>query len=150
LGALPRPAGFRLPADAEIDLAFDDGERFVPGMAVRRRTTALGPTLQEDLVAFGGFARCEHGDVLADDVESGRVVLGFDNELFHSHPEFPSLRHVPGTPLPHTVTASRTGLWPSTCVHSMHAESSRSDGASAATPRTASSIVVRARAAPRQ
>src|SRR5262249_26632114 len=84
-----RHAGLRLPADAEIDLAFDDEERFVPGMAVRRRTTALGPTLQEDLVAFGGFAPCEHGGVLADDVESGRVVLRFDDERFHSHPEFP-------------------------------------------------------------
>src|SRR4030095_3184917 len=65
----------RLVTDAEIDLAVDDKKRLVPRMAMRWRATALGPTLQEDLIALRRFARCEHGDMFADDVERRRVIL---------------------------------------------------------------------------
>jgi hypothetical protein len=54
-------------------------------MTVRRRATAFGTTLKEDLVASGRLARCEHGHVLADDVEGGRVILRRDDERFHGH-----------------------------------------------------------------
>jgi hypothetical protein len=85
-GALRRRS--RLVADAEIDLPLGDEEGLVPGMTVRRRPTALGPTLEEDFIAFGGFARCEHGDVFADDIEWARVVLWCDDERFCRHPGF--------------------------------------------------------------
>ena len=52
---------------------------------MRRRATALGTALKEDLIAFGRLARREHGDVLADDVESSRVVLGRDDKRFRCH-----------------------------------------------------------------
>src|SRR6185369_5327675 len=75
----------RFGADAEVDLALDDVEGLVPGMAMRWRAAAFGPTLEEDLIAFRRFARCEHGDVFADDVERRRVILGRDHERFHGH-----------------------------------------------------------------
>src|SRR5512135_2934314 len=75
----------RLGTDAEIDGTLDDEEGLVPRMTVRRRACALGPTLEENLIAFGRFARCEHGDVFADDVERMRVILWFDNKRFRRH-----------------------------------------------------------------
>jgi hypothetical protein len=51
-------------------------------MTVRRRATALGPTLEEDLIALGRFGRSKHCDVFADDVERRRVVPGRDDERF--------------------------------------------------------------------
>src|SRR5205085_2631794 len=76
----------RLGTNAEIDLALHDKEGLIPGMTVRRRATALGPALQEDLIALGRLARSEHGDVFAPrDVERSRVILWRDDERFCSH-----------------------------------------------------------------
>ena len=89
------PAGrwTRVPADAVFESEpmpkstwpSDDEERLVPGMTVRGRPTALRAALKEDLVAFGRFARREHGDVLTDDVERRRVALGGDDERSCGH-----------------------------------------------------------------
>src|SRR5262245_1355038 len=75
----------RLGTDAKIDLSVDDKEGLVPRMAVRRWTTALGAPLVEDLITFRRFARCEYGDVFADDVERRRVILWRHHERFYSH-----------------------------------------------------------------
>src|SRR5271157_5404446 len=75
----------RLGTDAKSDLALDDEEGLVPGMTVRRRSAAFGPTLEENLIAFGRFARCEHGDVFADDVERGRVIPWRNDKRFCGH-----------------------------------------------------------------
>jgi hypothetical protein len=80
-----RHRGHRLVADAEVDLSSDDEEGLVPRMTVRRRPTAFGPTLEEYLIALGRFTRCEHGHVLADDVERRRVVLWRNDEWSYSH-----------------------------------------------------------------
>jgi hypothetical protein len=60
----------------EGDLSGDYVERLVPGVAVGRRTGAFGPGLAEDLIASRRRAIGEDGDLLADDVEPPRAVLG--------------------------------------------------------------------------
>src|SRR4051812_49966031 len=73
-----------LGVDTEGDLPVDHVERLVPRVAVRRRAAALWAGLAEDLVAAGLCAGGEDGDLLADDLQRCRRMVGDDDEgLWH-------------------------------------------------------------------
>ena len=74
-----------LRLDAEVDLSADHVERLVPGVMMGRRPAPLGPGLAEDLVTSGLGAVGEDGDLLADDLECLRAVLGCNYHRWCGH-----------------------------------------------------------------
>ena len=69
-----------LTVDAEDHVAAGDIERLVPRMAVRRRPTAFGTGLAEDLVAAGRRPRSEDRDLFAHDSERTGSLVGLHDE----------------------------------------------------------------------
>src|SRR5215475_127933 len=79
-------------------------------MAVWRRPTALGTTLEEDLVTVGRLTRRQHGHVFSDDVESIPVVLGCNDERSYRHPVSPSGQSMAAPAAARNATTTRWGL----------------------------------------
>ena len=70
----------------EPNVTSEHVEGLVPRVVMRRRPAALSAHLQEDLVAARLGARSEDGEVLADEVERPRSLVGCHHDRSVAHP----------------------------------------------------------------